>query len=243
MKSALVQDSGLAVRPTVNLVFSDIQMSLWDALDVGVLVTDLHHLSLICNRKFGEIFEIEPGRVVTSSVQGLRNLVSPRISDASDWEANLEQIYNNPMMTQRDHILLSPGTRTIERYSAPVIGKDGGPLYRMWTFRFLDKADRTVLVCGSLTLRPECRQAMIKGNRADFTRIEFELLRFLVCNANSAVSREQLFRHVWGYELEMNTNSLDVLISRLRKKLNSVDSPDVLIETVYGFGYRLKAVC
>jgi len=69
------------------------------------------------------------------------------------------------------------------------------------------------------------------------TRREFELLKFLVENRNRVISRDRLLERVWGFDLEIETRSVDVHVSRLRGKLGTAGKQ---IETVIGMGYRFS---
>jgi DNA-binding response OmpR family regulator len=69
------------------------------------------------------------------------------------------------------------------------------------------------------------------------TRREFELLRFLIENRNRVISRDRLLERVWGFDLEIETRSVDVHVSRLRAKLATAGKQ---IETVIGMGYRFS---
>jgi len=69
------------------------------------------------------------------------------------------------------------------------------------------------------------------------TRREFELLKFLIENRNRVISRDRLLERVWGFDLEIETRSVDVHVSRLRGKLGTAGKQ---IETVIGMGYRFS---
>ena len=75
----------------------------------------------------------------------------------------------------------------------------------------------------------------VDGAPIRLTRREFELLQFLVENRNRVLSRDRLLQRVWGYDLGVETRSVDVHVGRLRAKLGSAGSQ---IETVVGLGYR-----
>jgi len=68
---------------------------------------------------------------------------------------------------------------------------------------------------------------------------EFALLEYLMRNAGRVVSKTSILSHVWGYNFDPNTNVVDVLVSRLRDR---VDRPfaDKLLQTVRGVGYVLR---
>jgi DNA-binding response OmpR family regulator len=75
----------------------------------------------------------------------------------------------------------------------------------------------------------------VEGEAVRLTRREFELLRFLIDNRNRVLSRERLLQHVWGYQVSIETRSVDVHVGRLRAKLGIAGDQ---IETVVGLGYR-----
>ena len=72
----------------------------------------------------------------------------------------------------------------------------------------------------------------------ELTYREAKLFSFLVTNANHVLDRETIHDAVWGEEGIIVGRSLDVFISRLRKKITGADG--VEIQTVHGVGYRLK---
>lgn len=76
----------------------------------------------------------------------------------------------------------------------------------------------------------------IKSNQGmiDLTNKEFELLLFFIKNTNKAFSRDDILKHVWGNNYYGSDRVVDDLLRRLRHKM-----PDLKIETIYGYGYRL----
>jgi two-component system, OmpR family, response regulator MprA len=71
------------------------------------------------------------------------------------------------------------------------------------------------------------------------TRIEFALLELLLRNPRKVLDRATIFHHVWGYDIELSSNSLDVFIAALRRK-TEVDGAPRLIHTIRGIGYILQ---
>lgn len=67
------------------------------------------------------------------------------------------------------------------------------------------------------------------------TSKEYDLLVFLLENKGKAFSREQILYHIWGNEYYGSDRVVDDLLRRLRQKL-----PNLIVETIYGYGYRLK---
>ncbi|MFG2941619.1 response regulator transcription factor [Streptomyces sp. NPDC048282] len=85
-------------------------------------------------------------------------------------------------------------------------------------------------------------RAVHRGERAvDLTRTEYSLLEFLLRHPGRVLSRERILRDVWGFEFEPSSNTLDVYIMYLRRKLESRGEPR-LIHTVRGMGYTLRTV-
>jgi len=96
------------------------------------------------------------------------------------------------------------------------------------------------LVVGDLRLNPDT-QEVTRGKRIiDLTNREFELLEYLMRNERLVVSREALLDDVWGYDPTAMTNTIDVFISNLRRKLEEAGEPR-LLHTKRGSGYVLRA--
>ena len=93
---------------------------------------------------------------------------------------------------------------------------------------------------GDLTLNPDTHE-VIRGERdMDFTQREFELLEYLMRNERIVISRQQLLDEVWGYDPFSTTNTIEVFISNLRRKLEAGGEPR-LLHTIRGAGYVLRA--
>ena len=96
------------------------------------------------------------------------------------------------------------------------------------------------LVVGDLRLNVDRREAARAGRALDLTGREFELLEHLMRNERLVVSRDALLEQVWGYGPAAETNTVDVFVSNLRRKLEAGGEPRVL-HTVRGAGYVLRA--
>jgi len=94
---------------------------------------------------------------------------------------------------------------------------------------------------GSLEIDEDSRLAKLSGTALDLTETEFKLLFYLAKNSGRALSREMLFDQVWGYEIDFNSNSLEVMVYRLRNKLDALGA-DVMIRTRRAYGYQLEPV-
>lgn len=110
-------------------------MSTLAASDTGVLLTDLEHVALACNSRFGEMFGIDHEKVVRSSALEVREMVRHRIANGTQWANNLELVYEQPLHIQQDELRLTNPPQYVRRYTAPVFGKNGAPIARLWTFQ------------------------------------------------------------------------------------------------------------
>jgi len=95
------------------------------------------------------------------------------------------------------------------------------------------------LEVADLTLNPDTREVHRGEREIELTNREFELLEFLMRNERLVVSRERLLDEVWGYDPMAATNTIDVFISNLRRKLEAGGEPR-LLHTKRGAGYVLK---
>jgi two-component system, OmpR family, response regulator len=101
-------------------------------------------------------------------------------------------------------------------------------------------AGPTRLEVGKLSLDLLTREVLREGRRLDLRPREHALLEYLMRNPGRVVSRTALLSRVWGYSFAPHTNAVDVLVSRLRDKLDR-DFPTKMLHTVRGAGYVLKA--
>ena len=90
--------------------------------------------------------------------------------------------------------------------------------------------------CGSLMLDTRLAKVTVDGQALSLTSHEFKVLAVLMQRAGEVISRSELTEHVYAQDHDRDSNTIDVFIARLRKKL-----PPDTIETVRGLGYRLAA--
>ena len=95
------------------------------------------------------------------------------------------------------------------------------------------------MVVGDLSLNPDSREVRRGDRDIELTAREFELLEYLMRNERLVVSRQALLDEVWGYHPFAETNTIDVFVSNLRRKLESGGEPR-LLHTVRGAGYVLR---
>jgi two-component system, OmpR family, response regulator len=83
------------------------------------------------------------------------------------------------------------------------------------------------------------REVSRGGRKIELQQREFSLLEYLMRNSGRVVSKTMIIEHVWGYNFDPQTNVVDVLVSRLRNKLDR-DFETKLLQTHRGVGYALK---
>jgi heavy metal response regulator len=93
---------------------------------------------------------------------------------------------------------------------------------------------------GDLSVDLLSREVRRGEGKIDLQPREFSLLEYLMRNAGRVVSKTMILEHVWGYSFDPQTNVVDVLVSRLRNKVDR-DFEKKMIHTIRGVGYVLKA--
>ncbi len=98
----------------------------------------------------------------------------------------------------------------------------------------------STLTIGSICLDLDARNAYRSGELVDLTAKEFDVIEFLMRNANHVYSREALLDSIWTYEYRSDIRTLDVHIRRLREKLEENPAQPKYIMTKWGVGYYFK---
>ncbi len=96
----------------------------------------------------------------------------------------------------------------------------------------------TIMTYGSIVLNDEEHSVVVRGEQVHLTPIEYQLLHFLMSNANRPISKEVLFKEVWGYDFTGGTNLVEVAMRRLREKIEGNPSTPEYLITVRGAGYK-----
>jgi two-component system, OmpR family, response regulator len=91
------------------------------------------------------------------------------------------------------------------------------------------------LVCGPVRLDTKASKATVNGTALKLTSHEYRLLSYLMHHMGDVVSRTELTEHLYDQDFDRDSNTIEVFVGRLRKKMG-VD----MIETVRGLGYRLQ---
>jgi DNA-binding response OmpR family regulator len=95
------------------------------------------------------------------------------------------------------------------------------------------------LAVGDLTLNPDTHEVQRADRPVELTQREFELLEYLMRNERIVISRQRLLDEVWGYDPFSMTNTIEVFVSNLRRKLEADGEPR-LLHTIRGAGYVLR---
>jgi two-component system response regulator MprA len=96
------------------------------------------------------------------------------------------------------------------------------------------------LVVGDLSLNPDTHEVRRGTREIELTQREFELLEYLMRNERIVVPRQRLLEEVWGYDPFATTNTIEVFVSNVRRKLEAEREPR-LLHTIRGAGYVLRA--
>ena len=92
------------------------------------------------------------------------------------------------------------------------------------------------LHCGPIGLDPRTSKVTLDGAAVKLTSHEFRVLHYLMHHAGRVVSQGELTEHIYAQDFDRDSNTVEVFIARLRKKLGAE-----LIETIRGLGYRMRA--
>ncbi len=96
---------------------------------------------------------------------------------------------------------------------------------------------KTVLECGRIALNTDTQQVSLDGNRLDITAFEYRLLEYLMRHSSEAVSKASLADYLYPHDDDRDSNVIEVIIGRLRRKLDP-DGSLKPIETLRNRGYR-----
>jgi two-component system OmpR family response regulator len=93
------------------------------------------------------------------------------------------------------------------------------------------------LSCGDLRLDPKAARATVNGEPLRLTSLEYRMLHYMIMHGDRVISRTELVEHLYDQDFDRDSNTIEVFIGRLRKKVGADR-----IETVRGLGYRLMPV-
>lgn len=99
---------------------------------------------------------------------------------------------------------------------------------------------QTMVTLGAIELDQDNCIARNAGEEVRLTPTEFRLASYVLSNVGKLLSREELLKEVWGVEADIDTRTVDMHMSRIRKALQIGPSMGYMIKTVYRHGYRLE---
>ncbi len=142
-------------------------------------------------------------------------------------------------------LVLSARNDTADKVRALKLGADDYMTKPFWPEELVERVRarlrrpvlqrQSLVEVGGLRVDLESREVRVQGHPVELTRVEFDLLAALARRRGASVTRQWLVENVLDPEREGTERTLDVHVSRLRRKLG----PGKLIETVWGIGYRL----
>ncbi len=97
------------------------------------------------------------------------------------------------------------------------------------------------ITVGAIRICPKSHRVFVREQEVSLKNKEYELLLFLVTNADTVFDRETLYERIWGMDAIGDNATVAVHINRLREKLEEDPSHPKYIETVWGAGYRFRA--
>jgi len=96
----------VAVRSLVSSQAEALFHSVLNSVEFGIMVTDLNHMALACNGRFGDLWGIDIEAAVASQPDAVREMARQRIVDFDGWFSNLAEVYADPHRVQNDDLVL-----------------------------------------------------------------------------------------------------------------------------------------
>ncbi|AOZ90812.1 response regulator transcription factor [Paenibacillus crassostreae] len=97
---------------------------------------------------------------------------------------------------------------------------------------------RNMITARGLTIDTDARQVFVNGKEVVLPQKEYDLLLFLMQNANRVFNKDELFERIWGIDALGDVTTVTVHIARIREKIEEQPSKPEYINTVWGAGYR-----
>lgn len=99
----------------------------------------------------------------------------------------------------------------------------------------------SVLVCGDLKLDAQTFIVSRGGKEISLSKKEFALLEYMLRNKNKVLTKDDIIEHVWDYDADVLSNTVEVYIGYLRNKIDKpFKNAPLMLKTVWGFGYKLE---
>lgn len=97
----------------------------------------------------------------------------------------------------------------------------------------------TVVISGNISINLSKQQVMVDGKEVAISKRLWRLLEYLALHPGQTISKETLIDRVWGMDSDVLENAVEAAVRKLRQKLD--DDKGEIIQTVHGFGYKLKS--
>lgn len=105
-----------------------------------------------------------------------------------------------------------------------------------------DLASEAAVRLAAVVLEPVSKIALVDGRPVDLTPKEFQLALTLFKNVGRPMARNYLLETIWGVRREVDTRTLETHVAKVRAKLGLRAEKGIMLQTIYGFGYRLELV-
>jgi DNA-binding response OmpR family regulator len=198
-----------------------------------VMTADTGHAALACLRDWPGSFDVVVMEVLLpGGLSGYR--VLERLRDEGITTPTVLISTKDGEYDQADGLDLGADAYLVKPVSPVVLGAHLRALVRGTSARPARRPFRV----GPLCLEPVTRRMTVADRVAELTSREYAMLYALATHCGAVVGKRELYRMVWGAGSPVNTNAVEIYVSYLRKKLDSVGSREML-HTIRGFGYRL----
>ncbi len=150
-------------------------------------------------------------------------------------------------------IMLSAKSQEMDKVNCLMIGADDyvtkpfspselvarvDAIYRRVSISQPVRASRAEVSAGPFVIDTKSRTISKDGKLIDLTQVEYHILEYFISNANTALDRQTILRHIWGDAYFGDDKIVDVNIRRLRMKIEEDPSNPEYIQTIWGYGYK-----
>ena len=100
--------------------------------------------------------------------------------------------------------------------------------------------NNNIIQIGKIKITKQHRQVLIDNKEISFTVKEYDVLLFLIANTNKVLTKEEIFKAVWGMDAVGDLATVTVHVQKVREKIEKNSDGTKYIETIWGYGYRFK---
>jgi signal transduction histidine kinase len=155
----------IALSPLIRGNERSLIHALLCSTDYGILMTDHEGQDVLCNPRFGELFDLDPSLVVNSTKDEVRMMALERVKDPARFVEVIERIYTDTELEHEDEIeVKSRPPRVVLRHTGPVYDAQGKNIGRVWTFRDITETRR---LQGEVRSYASKLEAQVKQQAAD----------------------------------------------------------------------------